>query len=358
MPKLALTELRGMNANGAALQLPHGDASFMQNMWARPFKNWHKRNSLYPHSSQTGPVMGIFEFDLDNLVIPIIGVGPDIILWPQVHVDPVIDPLVDPILDPNPFEPGDGRTTVPGLDPGGVTTLKKKGRGGNSGCTYTGDFSAINHDYTGFTYSIAVGAQAGCSWNVTTSNASMIQLGLGTVHLSGGTVSFTVTENHDAASRSGNIYFRKFTSGGDLIATVVVTQTAAPEPVPLICPGHPPLLDTYAISGNVTDAFRLIGGTFAFPFDTSVFGVLDKSAGCAWGKILNLPNRSATLALSTTVGGVKCWKLAVSYQTLPCPWTAWYYKPTGSTPVGDYTPEPVGINGAPFSGTTGTITIL
>ncbi len=124
MPKLVLSELKGVNTERAAFQLPKGEVAMSQNVWTRPFKNWHKRNGIEKVADYDSPILGIFEIDLDNIVIPIIfegsfsgGSGGTLNVWPSTGT------ASGSVTTPDPYTAMDSPTSDD-LDPeGGRTTL-------------------------------------------------------------------------------------------------------------------------------------------------------------------------------------------------------------------------------------------
>lgn len=106
MPKLVINEMRGMNATRAKLQLKPGEIQFSQNLRGRPFDNWAKRRGIEAVSSDTSPIMGIFEIELDNIIIPIFQAGGTLTFFPNTGTasgsipTPSPYPVTDP-LDPD-----------------------------------------------------------------------------------------------------------------------------------------------------------------------------------------------------------------------------------------------------------------
>lgn len=103
--KVAITDLMGINATEAPLQLRGGEMSNAQNLRNRPWGNMAKRQGIESISESSGPVMSILEFVLDDVVIPIVQLGGNIIIWPNLASANGSMPNPDPYsynpLDPN-----------------------------------------------------------------------------------------------------------------------------------------------------------------------------------------------------------------------------------------------------------------
>lgn len=113
MSKIVLKQLRGINSSKASFQLQAGDTPVLQNLRARPFQNWAKRKGIEPVAVQTTPVLGIFDLELDPVVIPLWINGGTFTFFPDYGSESF------PTPDPHEFE---GRTSN-SLDPYGVRTL-------------------------------------------------------------------------------------------------------------------------------------------------------------------------------------------------------------------------------------------
>lgn len=104
MPQLILKKLRGVNATQAEMLLDAGVPSNIQNIRNRPVDNWVKRNGIEPLTSQTSPIMGIFDIELDGLIIPVYQAGDTLYFFPNIESasfpNPDPFPPFDP-LDPN-----------------------------------------------------------------------------------------------------------------------------------------------------------------------------------------------------------------------------------------------------------------
>lgn len=72
MARIVIKDFKGINSSIASLQLKPGELESSQNLTARPYFNYARRKGVEPVSVQTTPVLGIHEFDLDNITIPII----------------------------------------------------------------------------------------------------------------------------------------------------------------------------------------------------------------------------------------------------------------------------------------------
>lgn len=82
--KIKINSCEGINTSTASLQLKTGEVQNLQNVRNRPYYNWQKRNGIEYVSSQTDPVLGIFELDLDNITIPIIQSGSSLTFFPEL----------------------------------------------------------------------------------------------------------------------------------------------------------------------------------------------------------------------------------------------------------------------------------
>lgn len=84
MPKVVLSKMLGINASKAKLQLQPGESDGLQNIRCRPFDNWVKRKGIEAISSQSDPINGIFEIELDNITIPLIQSGDTLTFFPDL----------------------------------------------------------------------------------------------------------------------------------------------------------------------------------------------------------------------------------------------------------------------------------
>jgi hypothetical protein len=84
MPKVVLNKMLGINASKAKLQLQPGESDGLQNIRCRPFDNWVKRKGIEAISSQSDPINGIFEIELDNITIPLIQSGDTLTFFPDL----------------------------------------------------------------------------------------------------------------------------------------------------------------------------------------------------------------------------------------------------------------------------------
>jgi len=340
MPKLVLSELKGIDANKASFQMAPGEPQFSQNVWTRPFKNWAKRRGVEPVAEQSGPYFGIFELDLDNIVIPITANAGILTFFPNVASSSLNN------VNPNPY--GLNNPAGP-LDPDEVDVIVKSGPTGSTGCSYSGDFSPFNLTYEQTDITFSVTAPSGCSWKAT-SGAGWLTPQLGDVHLAGGSATFRASRN-TGADRSTTITIAKFTDGtGGTIGTITVNQSA--EAVPGSCPGHPPLLDQYTLDSITFSGgqLSLYGCTYSPPLNTgkpatgdpstSSSIILNKVSDCYW---LNNPGSDpvSIVKLRLVAGS---WELTFeihywvdesggvdNYTGLA------FRKAFGSTPIGTYT---------------------
>ncbi len=100
MPQIVLNKLRGVNTTRAELLLEPGVASFSQNVRNRPLTDWVKRNGIEAVSSGADPIMGIFDVELDGIIIPIIQQGANLTFYPNLATDELPNPDPYPPFDP------------------------------------------------------------------------------------------------------------------------------------------------------------------------------------------------------------------------------------------------------------------
>lgn len=84
MSKMVVSDFKGVDTTTAKLLLDKGDLPFSQNLRPRPFKNLAKRRGTEPVSSQTDPIMGIFEIELDGIIIPMFQAGGQLTFFPDL----------------------------------------------------------------------------------------------------------------------------------------------------------------------------------------------------------------------------------------------------------------------------------
>lgn len=339
MPKYILKDLRGMNATKAALQLPPGDVPLLQNVRARPFHSWAKRRGIEPVDVYTSPINGIFELELDGLIIPIFQSGAALTFFPTVTSASLPN-------TPDPYQLGDGRTSL-AIDPAGVNTLIAGRTGGAStSCSYALSSSSTSIDETQQDITISVTAYAGCSWNASP-NDSWLTTVSGSAHLSGGSYTVRAAANAGAA-RVGTISFYRGSSGSSsLIGTFTVNQASGAGPVPICAPGDW-VGTSWSITGYFDGMFSDCGcvatvgttwngimGDFLFPT-------------CAWR---NLPTDGQLSFGKTISPGINLdpaveWIFALKCNSGP-PITIWQGTKTfGATPAGVYT-RTTGCNVSP-----------
>lgn len=109
MAKIVLKDLRGINATKASLQLQPGETEFTQNIRNRPFFNWAKRRGVSTAIRQSSPVLGIFELEFDNMVVPVYQAGDTLTFFPSI-------PLMTGSANLNDLDDG-GSSSFPVIDP-------------------------------------------------------------------------------------------------------------------------------------------------------------------------------------------------------------------------------------------------
>lgn len=316
-----------MNATKAALQLPAGDVPLLQNVRARPFHNWAKRRGIETAGIYDSPVNGIFELELDGLIIPIFQSGAALTFFPTVTTASFPN-------TPDPYRLGDGRTSL-AIDPAGVDTLIVGRTGGvSSACSYALSSSSTNIDETQQNIIISVTAYAGCSWNAVPNDAWLTTV-TGSAHLSGG--SYTVQASANAgAARVGTISFYRGSSGtSSLIGTFTVNQASGGGAT---CTGGNP---TYSIVGYTATTFSSACAGCLIPVPTGWGGVFTITvASCVWtggGLSLGSPLRLANADLRFFPGGGGYYQIEIlcTESGTPNIWTG--RKTTGTDPAGVYT---------------------
>src|SRR3989304_957215 len=100
MPQLVLDKLRGVNGTTAELQLDLGVPTSSQNIRGRPLNDWVKRQGIETVATSADPYMGIFDVELDGIIIPIIQTGGTLTFFPTVGGS-------DNLPIPNPYPPFD-----------------------------------------------------------------------------------------------------------------------------------------------------------------------------------------------------------------------------------------------------------
>lgn len=99
MARIVIKDFKGINSSIASLQLKPGELESSQNLTARPYFNYARRKGVEPVSVQTTPVLGIHEFDLDNITIPIIQTT-SLEFFPDLSSPSFPDPSPYPLDDP------------------------------------------------------------------------------------------------------------------------------------------------------------------------------------------------------------------------------------------------------------------
>lgn len=99
MARIVIKDFKGINSSIASLQLKPGELESSQNLTARPYFNYARRKGVEPVSVQTTPVLGIHEFDLDNITIPIIQTT-SLEFFPDLSSPSFPDPNPYPLDDP------------------------------------------------------------------------------------------------------------------------------------------------------------------------------------------------------------------------------------------------------------------
>jgi len=134
---------------------------------------------------------------------------------------------------------------------------------GGAGCTYKASPAFFTADFHAHSDHVDVIAPAGCSW-FPEADQSWIYGFNPSYRLSGGSSAFSITQNN-GAQRTGNILIKKGV-GGAVVQTIPVTQDG--EPVPIGCPGHPPLLDQYMVTPGTWSGGQVGGCTYNPPENT------------------------------------------------------------------------------------------
>lgn len=108
MPSIVINEMRGLNTSRARLQLKPGEAGTLQNVRQRPFDNWAKRKGVETALVQDDPVNGIFEWDMDEIVMGMYEAGGTLTFYPEIPITATtvggtvttITPSPEPVYDP------------------------------------------------------------------------------------------------------------------------------------------------------------------------------------------------------------------------------------------------------------------
>lgn len=108
MPSIVINEMRGLNTSRARLQLKPGEAGALQNVRQRPFDNWAKRKGVETALVQDDPVNGIFEWDMDEIVMGAYQTGGTLTFYPEIPITSTsvggtvttITPSPEPVYDP------------------------------------------------------------------------------------------------------------------------------------------------------------------------------------------------------------------------------------------------------------------
>ena len=117
MPKIIINEFKGINATQASLQLKPGEIERTQNLRARPYFNLARRKGVAFVSSQDEPINGIFELDLDSIIIPIVQVGGSLVLFPELSTDDGSFETPDPYPLDDPLDPDGGSIVLFLIEP-------------------------------------------------------------------------------------------------------------------------------------------------------------------------------------------------------------------------------------------------
>lgn len=102
MPKIPIADMKGLNTTLAQLQLPPGEFVNLQNVRGRPFHNLAKRKGVEPVTSSTSAIQGIFDIELDDIIIPIFQQGGTLTFFPG-YASGSVPNTPDPFPDPNPL---------------------------------------------------------------------------------------------------------------------------------------------------------------------------------------------------------------------------------------------------------------
>lgn len=112
MGKTTISQFLGLNASQASLTLRPGEMVNIQNIRQRPFDNWVKRRGVENSTVHTSPVLGIFEADFDNVIIPIVQNGSTLTFYPDLSSDNGSFEMPDPYPYPDPLDPPGNNITL------------------------------------------------------------------------------------------------------------------------------------------------------------------------------------------------------------------------------------------------------
>jgi hypothetical protein len=115
MAQIVLDKLAGVNGTTAELNLESGEPSASQNVRNRPLTNWVKRQGVEPVATSSDPYMGIFDIELDGIIIPIIQTGGTLTFFP--NVESATWPNPDPYPPVNPIDDGGNRAVLFLIEP-------------------------------------------------------------------------------------------------------------------------------------------------------------------------------------------------------------------------------------------------
>lgn len=324
--KIVLKNLGGINTGKAPLLLGENQIGFLQNISPRPFQNYTKRNGVEWVSTSADPILGIFDIELDNVVIPFTASTTALTFFPTLTT------LSGSLQSYDAYNMG-GRSNR-SIDTAGA--LAQPGHGGarGGGCNWSVSNTAISDTGDGSTVAVTVTTNYGCSWSAT-SNDSWITLS-GSSFLSGGDVSLIIAANSGGSIRSGTVTLATGVAStsrgasGSTFATITVSQAVAAAPSS--CPVG--LTGSYTLSGGpvtVQDNGTAVGTGSIAPWS----GVLGNVATCGWddghghgswmGKLMS----SCVMTLQSAPPR---WRVVYQDSTF-----ATYEKTTGGTPSGVYT---------------------
>lgn len=106
MAKYIIDIFKGTDTTTANLLQEKGELTFSQNVRTRPFKNLAKRKAVEHVDSDTNPIMGIFDIELDGIIIPVLQAGGTLTFYPDLASASANNP--DPYPSPDPLDPTGG----------------------------------------------------------------------------------------------------------------------------------------------------------------------------------------------------------------------------------------------------------
>ncbi len=293
MSNIVIKECKGINATRASLQLDKGEVPSLQNLRNRPFSNWSKRPGIEPVSDSSDPIMGIWELEFDNIVIPIFQNGATLNFFAD---------LTSTSYPYNDFYGVNGSQGSQGIDPAGVNT-RIKGRNGpvSGGCVYALSSNSVTIDQDQQEIAVDMTTYIGCSWNAV-SNDSFLNIISGSLSLSSGTCTVQAAANMSGMQRTGTVsFYRGSTGSSSLAATLTIIQTF-----------HDPNvynIDDYAAflaSLNPAD-YDSSPGAPSYQWDGSLINIGAPSYRYDWdtnGGNVSFNNSSPYMGFSTKRGGI------------------------------------------------------